>query len=144
VKRRSIWVIAGVVAVVVVVVLVLLFLPLEQSTFTQSISTRGCPGLSPCSTEALEYSVGDGRYATLTGNWLTNASGSDVVITVNNGASTQACALCSNLLYSSAGSTLPTGSFDVSGFGPFHISVNQIGSSAQTTVVSGTLDSSVA
>lgn len=142
-KRRTIWAISAVVSAIIVVVLVLLFLPLESASISQTISTKSCTGLSPCSTQMIEFQVGDSRYATLTGDWLTSVNGSDVIITINNGPSSQPCSLCSDLLYSSLGSTTQTGSFDVSGSGPFHVSVNQIGDTSQTTIVSGTLDSAV-
>jgi hypothetical protein len=134
----------GVVVVVAVVTLVLLFVPLEPRSFqtTAYTSRTSCSGAS-CPVTPYEFTVGDGRYSTLSGTWTSNVSFGEVLITINDGASSQACALCTDQLYSSLGSFLPFGSFDVSGYGPFHISVNPITNGTATTTVQGTVDSAV-
>lgn len=143
-SRRTILAVVAVVVIVIVLTLVLVFVPLESTLFAQAAPTESCRGvLSPCSTLIAEFTIGDSRYSILSGSWVSNSTGGDVVVTINNGPSSEGCVLCSNLLYSSESSTLPAGSFDVSGFGPFHISVSQVGNSDQTTTVQGTLDSAV-
>ena len=142
-KTRRVFVIIIAIAIAVIAVLVLLFVPLESTASAQTIATKTCSSLSQCPTMASEFTVGDSRYAIVSGTWVTNISGADIVVTVNNGASSQACGLCSGQLYSSVGSTTSSGSFDVSGFGPFHISVNQIGSDVATTTVQVIVNSAV-
>jgi hypothetical protein len=130
--------------VVIFVVLILLFVPLEPtSDRATGLTAEHCAGVGSCPVAAYELTVGDGRYATLSGSWLTNASGSDVVVTINDGSSAQACANCSGQLYTSAGSSLPSGAFDVSGFGPFHISVLPLANGNQSTTLLFTLDSAI-
>ncbi len=129
--------------VVVIVALILTYVPLESTALTKTADTNDCGDSSPCPEVAVEFTVGDSRFATLTGTWVSSSTGEDILVTINNGPSDQACTLCSDLLYTSLSSTLPTGSFDVSGHGPFHVSVSQIGFVAQTTSVQGTLDSTV-
>jgi hypothetical protein len=143
-RRRLIVIVIAVIVIVLVVTLALLYVPLESTTFAQTAETKDCSGsLGPCPTMAIEYTVGDGKYATLTGTWVTNVSGDNVFVTINNGPESGACALCADSLYSSEGSMALTGSFDVSGSGAFHISVNQIGFDSATTTVQGTVDSAV-
>lgn len=146
--RRRLIVVAAVVAVVVVAVLALAYLPLESTASAKTISTSrsSCGGQVPCPVGAAEFAVGDGRYARLTGAWESNASLGGIIVTINNGPSSQACAVCSDMLYTSiaSNSSAPlSGSFDVSGFGPFHVSVDPIGIGSQTTNFQITIDSAV-
>jgi hypothetical protein len=143
-RGRKAAIAGAVVAVLVVVVLILLYVPLEPtSSQTTADTSRHCGATVTCPASPFEFTVGDGRYATLTGTWISNGTGDDVLVTINNGASSTPCALCSGQLYSSNGSGLPTGSFDVNGYGPFHISVEPLANGDQATMFQITLDSAV-
>ena len=142
-RRRRILVVVGVAILAIVVLGILFWVPLESSAKGLVLITGGCRTVNPCPTAAAEMTVGDGRFAIVSGTWVTNGSAANIVVTVNNGPTAEACALCAGALYSSLGSTVPAGSFDVSGYGPFHISVNQIGFTAATTTIELTVDSTV-
>jgi hypothetical protein len=143
-KRRTVVGVVATVVVIISLVFVLVLLPVEATSFTKTAETRDCTGLAAsCPVVAVEYTLGDSRFATLSGSWLSNGSAGDVVVTINNGGSAEPCLLCSGLLYTSLASPFPVGSFDVSGFGPFHVSVNQVGDLPQTTSIQGTVDSAV-
>jgi hypothetical protein len=131
-----------VIVVLVVLVLVLVFVPVESSAFGKTAATRQCVA-APCSSATAEFTVGNAGYTTFSGTWGTNGTGADVVITINNGPSSQPCLNCSGQLYSSADEDLPTGSFDVSGIGPFHLSVILRLGGAQTTTIEATVDTAV-
>lgn len=142
-KRRTVLGIVVAVVVLVSLAILLVYLPVESTSFTQDSSTTACAAAGPCDATDVEFTLGDHRFATLSGTWMSNSTVGDIIVTINNGPSNQACLLCSGQLYSSLLSIFPSGSFDVSGFGPFHVSVNQVGSSAATTTVQGTVDSAV-
>lgn len=137
--------IGTVVAVVVILTLalILIYLPLEPTSFFRTADTAECGTVSPCGSTAVEFTLGDRRYSALTGTWMSNATAGDVEVTINNGPSNESCLLCSGLLYSSLLSIFPSGSFDVSGNGPFHVSITQLGFSPASTTVQGTVDSAV-
>lgn len=135
----------------VVAVLALVFVPVESRAFSTSLVTANTCQAGQVGSNcggAAEYTVGRAGYATLTGTWGTLYSGNggvlnQVDLTINNGPSSVACSLCQDQLYQVVGGA---GSFDVSGFGPFHISVvyaGTAGSSASTNIF-GTVDSAVA
>jgi hypothetical protein len=144
VKRRTLLGIVIAVVVLVALALILVYLPVEATGFAEASDTSACSGGgTPCGHDAAEFTLGDHRFATFSGTWMSNSTVGDIVVTVNNGPSDEPCLVCNGLLYSSLLSIFPSGSFDVSGFGPFHVSVNQVGSSAATTTVQGTVDSAV-
>jgi hypothetical protein len=139
--RRTAAIVAVVIVVLVILALVLIYVPLESSTFQQTVDTSmECPG-SLCATHEAVYTLGDDRYAVLTGTWSTNATGQGEIVTINNGASDQPCSHCADQLYSANDSS--EGSFDVSGFGPFHFVVIPQNIGAEATAFQGAVDVAV-
>jgi hypothetical protein len=143
-KKKAIVVVA---ILVIPIALVLVYLPVESTSIDKTLLTSGgsCQS-SPCTFYPAEFNVGDSRYAWLTGTWATNVSAGDIIVTVNDGLSNQPCSLCNNSLYLSgysAGTEPASGSFDVLGYGPFHISVIPLGGYAQKTTFQLTLKSAL-
>jgi hypothetical protein len=133
-----------IIVVVVATLVVLLLAPIESTAFqTIAYTSQNCVNV-PCSTSMVEYTVGHFGYMTFTGTWLTNVStDGNLIVTINNGPSSQPCYVCTDSLYTSPTSSTTTGSFDVSGIGPFHLSVVQILRGAQATTIQGTVGTSV-
>ncbi|MGA8303826.1 MAG: hypothetical protein WA691_10030 [Thermoplasmata archaeon] len=139
--RRTAAIVAAVIVVLVILALVLIYVPLESSTFQQTVNTSLVCPVSLCTQNNAVYTLGDDRYAVLTGTWSTNATGQGEIVTINNGGSDQPCSHCSDQLYSANDSL--AGSFDVSGYGPFHFSVLPQHPGAEATVFQGTVDVAV-
>ena len=106
-KRGSAIVLLAIAMVVVIVALILTYVPLESTALTKTADTNDCGDSSPCPEVAVEFTVGDSRFATLTGTWVSSSTGEDILVTINNGPSDQACTLCSDLLYTSLSSSIP-------------------------------------
>lgn len=142
-RRRSKWVlIAAIVIAVGLLLSVLLFVPLESSAFNDSATaSQNCQLVVPCPESSGEFNVGDGRYATLSGSWVSNSTAGSVLVTINDSPSSKPCSLCADGLYSSFGATL--GTFSVSGTGPFHFSVLPLENGNSTVTFTGTITTTV-
>jgi hypothetical protein len=134
-----------VVAVVVLLIALLIVVPVESTAYQVTAATsRDCvPGFGPCDPAPAVDTVGHFGYTTFSGTWLTNTSGEDIRVAIFNDGSSQTCPICGDVLYQSGNSTLPTESFDVSGFGPLYLVVTPITNGAQSTAIQGTVDASV-
>jgi hypothetical protein len=140
--------------VVAVSFVVLTVVPLEVTSFHQSMHSLWveCPVHQFRCAHASEFDVGGDAYAVLSGVWATNFThlGSSVLVTINNGPSSAGCSTCAQSLYNSTGSEAflgPlhswSGSFRVTGVGPFHISVVVTPGEGETTTFQGNVDAVV-
>jgi hypothetical protein len=134
--------VAVIVVVAIVVVATLSLVPMESSSSSiTKVTSDPCPAnqIGPNCGSAFNYTVGDGRYSTLTGQWSATFSDTNspntnsVIMTIEN---------------SNAGATYMVsgtgGSFSLAGYGPYHMAVvsgNDHGNT--TTSISWTLDSTV-
>jgi uncharacterized membrane protein YgcG len=147
--RRRVLAAAACIVVVVAVLIVLALVPLEASASQSTVATTGqsCGSVvSQTCVIGTVITLGDARNSTLAGSWIANVTAGGIVVTINNGGSDQACALCADMLYTSVGpggSASSGGSFSVSGFGPFHISIVPILAQSASTTVSTTLTTAV-
>jgi hypothetical protein len=147
--RRRLATVAIVAVAAVLVILFLVLAPVESSAFQTTANSNSCVEDETCPVEVNESALGHTGYMTFTGSW-TASQASGWILFISNGASGQTCEFtCPNLLYSAganqSGTGVPdvlTGSFDVSGFGPFQLSIVIVSSAASVTV-QGTVGTSI-
>ncbi|MFZ0892050.1 MAG: hypothetical protein WB778_09840 [Thermoplasmata archaeon] len=143
-KKKAI---LGAAILAIPIVLLLIYLPVESSATEMTVYTSGDACASyPCPTSPAEFTVGDSRFAELTGAWSTNVSVGDIVVSVNDGPSSQPCGACDGSLYISDpgyDQGPSSGSFDLKAYGPFHISVIPLGGHVQVTTFQITIKSTI-
>jgi hypothetical protein len=133
-RRRVRALLIGVAVIAIVVVIFeLVIVPEFVISFDKTVQTiypGSCYGPLPppnCQPSGAEFNVGDGRYGTLYGTWNMSVPSLGVAnLTISTGPYVARCGYCADVLYSARGSMGSTGSFDVSGTGPFHISVSPL------------------